>query len=265
LAVPRKRIRGKRARAHWQRRGRDLREHYRAGDSAGPDLAVVEFDDAFGSLEPEAQLRQVVHPDGGVGVGAPEWRVPSKPKIRAVARLKQDPLRRMFHRQQLEQAQFAAGREYQALHIMTRVGSVQTVDWAKTRVQGGRVDPLPDRRHRASRKLHFADSALMHRHGAEGLTLIKDVLCECRSIDQAGRLRGAKSALEKRWFGTLFRKCLSVLAVQFGFASSTRRLPEVRHLNGDGGIPDTADSSLHADAGDLADAQLRSGRSNGRG
>src|SRR5438874_10420721 len=34
---------------------------------------------------------------------------------------------------------------------------------------------------RASRKLHFADDALMHRYGAEGLTIIRDVLCERRS------------------------------------------------------------------------------------
>jgi hypothetical protein len=55
---------------------------------------------------------------------------------------------------------------------------------------------------------------------------------------------------ETLWFGVLFRKCLSVLAMQFGFASSTRRPPRIR-LNGDG-APDLRDPRMHAGAGELS-------------
>ena len=75
------------------------------------------------------------------------------------------------------------------------------------------------------------------------------------------RLRGANSERETRWFAVLFRKCLSVLAVQFGFDSSTRRpLPL---LNRDGAADPAADRSWHADAAELVDPGLRRGRANG--
>jgi hypothetical protein len=101
-------------------------------------------------------------------------------------------LGRMFHRRQLDQTLFLGGREYQRLFDSTQVALVRSVDLSKTKVSGGqRFDPLSNGCQRASRKLHFADDAVMHRHGAEALTLIRDVLCECRSIEQAVRLRAA--------------------------------------------------------------------------
>jgi hypothetical protein len=196
----------------------------------------------------------------------PEWVAPPRAKARGVARLKEDPLGRMFARRQLGRSEFLGGREYQQLYDATQVALVRSVDLEKTKVSGGRYyDPLTDARQHAGRKLHFADDALMHRHGAEGLTIIRDVLCERRSVEQAGRLRGADSVRDARWFGTLFRKCLSVLAVQFGFANITRRPPRpVQHngVNGDDG-PDITDPSLHAGATEVGDPALRHGRPNG--
>jgi hypothetical protein len=81
MAVPKKRIRAKRARSHW-RRGLDLRGHYRPGDlPPGPDLAILEYDDAFGALDAQAQRQQARRADGAVAEGAPEWVVPPKPKV----------------------------------------------------------------------------------------------------------------------------------------------------------------------------------------
>jgi hypothetical protein len=98
----------------------------------------------------------------------------------------------------------------------------------------------------------------------EGLTLIRDVLCERRSVELAGRLRGAKTDRDARWFGTLFRKCLSVLALQFGFITSTRRPPATTaHL--DGGIPNTADPAMNAAPTELCDPALHRGRPRANG
>jgi hypothetical protein len=169
-------------------------------------------------------------------------------------------------RRQIDRPQYLGGREYQALFDATQIGLVRSVDLSKTKVSGiQRVDPLTDQRRRAGRKLHHADDAVMTRHGTEGLTLVRDVLCERRSVELAGRLRGAQSERDARWFGVLFRKCLTVLAVQFGFANTTRPVSRPPALNGGDGIPDINDPAMRAGAGELADPQLRRGRPNGHG
>jgi hypothetical protein len=275
MAPPQK-LRARRARAHWRGRGHDLRSHYRQGDlPPAPDLAVVEFDDPYapsgwvnpdGTLDPNARLRQARRPDGSIAEGQPEWVAPPRSRVSAVARLKEDPLGRMHARHQLGEAQYLSGREYQLLHDSTQVGLVRSVDLSKTKVSGGRhFDPLTDRRRNASRKLRFADEAIHDRHGTEGLALVRDVLCERRTVEQSARLRGTDSERDSRWFGILLRKCLAVLAVEFGFASSTRRPSRPARLNDDSGIPDTADASMHAGDAELGNVQLRYGRPNGRG
>ena len=65
-----------------------------------------------------------------------------------------------------------------------------------------------------------------------------------------------------RFWGLLFRKCLDVLARSLGFANSAERLHRARRVQNDS-APDVSEPGLHADAGDLADARLRSGRPEG--
>jgi hypothetical protein len=237
-----------------------------------PDLAVVEFDDPYapsgwvnpdGTLDPNARLRQARRPDGSVAEGEPEWVAPPRARLSAAVRLKEDPLGRMHARHQLGQAQYLGGREYQQLHDATQVGLVRSVDLAKTKVSGGEhFDPLTDKRRNASRKLRFADEAVHDRHGTEGLTLVRDVLCERRSVEQSAKLRGTDNEQNRRWFGILLRKCLAVLAVEFGFATSSARGRRPA-LNGDGGIPDPEAVYMRANAGDLVDPRFRSGRPKG--
>jgi hypothetical protein len=206
MAVPpTKRIRGKRARAHWrERRSHDLQPRYRQADlPPAPDLAIVEFDDPYapsgwvnpdGTLDPNARRRLARHDDGSIAKGEPEWVAPQRSRVSAVVRLKEDPLGRMRQRHQCDEAQYLGGREYQQLYDATQVALVHSVDLSKTKVSGGkRFEPLNDKRQRASRKLHFADNAVHERYGSEGLTLVRDVLCERRSVEAAGRLRGAGS------------------------------------------------------------------------
>ena len=82
---PKKRIRGKRARARQRPRAHDLRGQYRPGDLADSGrLAIVSIDDPFsevaylertGELDPAARLQQVRHADGSRAEGAPEWHL----------------------------------------------------------------------------------------------------------------------------------------------------------------------------------------------
>jgi hypothetical protein len=273
MAVTKKRLRAKRARARQaERRGTDLRSRYRQGDVPAADIAVIEFDDPYappgwvegGELDPNARQQQARRRDGAIAAGEPEWVAPPRPRVRAIVRLKEDPLGKLNARRQIDRPQFLGGREYQALFDKTQIGLVRSVDLSKTKVSGvQRFDPLTDERQRAGRKLHQADGVLMHRHGAEGLSMVHDVLCERRSIEYAGRLRGASTIRELHWFGVLFRKCLSVLAVQFGFANTTRQPSRPPALNGGDRIPDTRDPSMNAGTLELADPRLRRGRPNG--
>jgi hypothetical protein len=232
------------------------------------------FDDPFappgwidrGELDPNARQQRAGRGDGSIGEGAPEWVAPPRPRVRAIVRLKEDPLGKLNARRQIDKPQFLGGREYQMLYDKTQIGFVRSVDWLKTKVSGvQRSDPLTDERQRAGRKLHRADDAVFTRHGIEGLSLVRDVLCERRTVEYAGRLRGAVTERDARWFGVLFRKCLSVLALQFGFITSTRPpwQPPPRGGGGDDGIPDTADPAMRAAGAELLDPSLRRGRPNG--
>jgi len=81
-----------------------------------------------------------------------------------------------------------------------------------------------------------------------------------KSIEKSARDLGASSERDVRWWGHLLRRCLDVLAKALGFANSAERPRRIHPFN-DG--PNPTDSRLHADAGDLSDARLRSGRPNG--
>jgi hypothetical protein len=137
-----RRIRGKRARLKQRARGRDLRSGYRPGDlPATSRLAVMEFDDPFPNLETGARLEPVRHPDGSISEGAPAWVPPPKPKITAIANLREDPLGRMFARYQITQSQFQAGRGCQACHDAAQVGgAVRSIDWRKPRLVAGNCE-----------------------------------------------------------------------------------------------------------------------------
>jgi hypothetical protein len=270
-----RRIRGKRARARQRPLGRDLRDRYREGDlPPAPDLAVVEFDDPYagagwinpeGTLDPEARLKSARRADGSIAAGEPEWVAPSRPRIRAVARLKEDPIGRMHARHQIDRAQFLGGRQYQELYDATQRGHVRSVDLEKTRVMfGPRPDPLTDAQQRASRRLQSVNQAVLQRHGETGLALAKAVLGERHPIEKTARAYGAVGRREVHSVAWLFRQALTTIAKALGFITSTRR-PYQAPTSGVAEADPADDPGRHADDADLADSRLRSAhRQNGR-
>src|SRR5262249_39780066 len=134
----------------------------------------------------------------------------------------------------------------------------------RPRVDGGKApDPISATRMAAATRLRSVEGTLKDWHGHAGLSLTRCVLTGGKSVDKAARDFGASlSEREARFWGLLFRKCLDVLAKALGFASSANRPTRSRRVQNDS-APEASDPSLHADAGDLADARLRSGRSNG--
>jgi hypothetical protein len=111
----------------------------------------------------------------------------------------------------------------------------------------------------AATRLRSVEGTLKDWHGHAGLSLTRCVLTGGKSVDKAARDFGASSEREARFWGLLFRKCLDVLAKALGFASSAKRPTRSRRVQHDS-APEVSDRSLHADAGDLADARLRRGR-----
>jgi hypothetical protein len=113
----------------------------------------------------------------------------------------------------------------------------------------------------AMARLRVVEERLMRRHGSEGLGLTRAVLVDHQSVEQTARLRGAESDREVWFWSRLFRRCLDVLAMAFGFSTSTYR---PRWSNGHAEQGDPADDpGRQASAGELVDLKLRQGRPNG--
>jgi hypothetical protein len=122
--------------------------------------------------------------------------------------------------------QYLGGRSYQELVEVAQIGAMRSVDLGKTKVSGGRFsEALTDGQQRAARRLRGVEGEVVHRHGVEGLALAREVLADRRSVEATARQYGAASDREVRSIAWLFRKILNVIAMAFGFATTTRRLP----------------------------------------
>jgi hypothetical protein len=273
MAAP-KRLRAKRARARQrERRGYDLRPQYRESDlPATAHVTVTTIEDAYapagrfdkaGILHVEAELEPVRHRDGTLSEGAPAWTPPERPRSTVIVNLREDPIGRMHARRQVDEAQYSAARAYQQLYDRATIGNLSPADPSRIRVDGGKApDPISAARMAAATRLRSVEGTLKDWHGHAGLSLTRCVLTGGKSVEKTARDFGASSSRETRFWGLLFRKCLDVLAKALGFASSAKRPTRSRRVQHDS-APEVSDRSLHADAGDLADARLRYGRPSG--
>lgn len=138
--------------------------------------------------------------------------------IQVLRSVRDDPLAGMHARQQIDDAQFVAGRRWQAHFEGAEVGLIRAIDPAKEFVDGGNFpDPLPDRKVEAMAALREADKAL----GWEGRAIVRTVLGDRLTVNEAAHARGARSEAEIKYVGRRFRECLETLAVLWGFAGRT--------------------------------------------
>jgi hypothetical protein len=132
-----------------------------------------------------------------------------------VVSLRDDPLRRLRARNQIDEAQFQAGRHWQRLCEEAEIGSIRAVDTTREPVDGGsQRELLTDRQRRAAQGLMRAARAL----GREGDELVRDVLGRRLFIEQAAALRGATTQRSIDYVGRRLRECLETLASEFGYA-----------------------------------------------
>jgi hypothetical protein len=135
----------------------------------------------------------------------------------------------MHQRRQVDAAQYDAARAYQQLYDRATIGDYSIADLLRPKVDGGRVrDPITAGRMAAATRLRSVEGTLKNQHGFIGLTLTRAVLIGGKTVEKTARDLGASTERDVRWWGTLLRRCLDVLAKALSFASSAQRIPGAR-------------------------------------
>ena len=127
--------------------------------------------------------------------------------------IRDDPLAGMLSRKQIDEAQFVAGRTWQAHHEHSEIGSISAIDPTKEAVDGGRFpEPVSERQMKAIRALQRANQEL----GAFGASLIHDVLGRRMSLKAVAEARSMTRQREVEFIGFRFREALETLVDVFG-------------------------------------------------
>lgn len=129
-------------------------------------------------------------------------------KIETTASLRDDILRHMRVRDEIDDAQFHAGRLYERYVEKSQIGSVKAMDPTKEPVDGGGVfyDPLTDTQVDASRQLSEAARVL----GRRGETLVRLVLIDRKKFKEVA---ASQSERDIAYIRRAFFDCLDELAV----------------------------------------------------
>ncbi len=136
-------------------------------------------------------------------------------KISVVRSIRDDPLARLHDRNQIDEAQYHAGRAFQHDFEQAERGP-QAIDPSKEFVDGGKLpEPITEGQQKAVKRLNRAERSL----GADGSALAHAVLIRGETVSQIARARGLAGERWEKYFGMRFRECLNTLAVVYGFAT----------------------------------------------
>jgi hypothetical protein len=139
-------------------------------------------------------------------------------KIQVLRSTRDDPLAGMHARQQIDDAQLAAGRKWQRLFEQAQIGQIRAIDPGKEAVDGGRTpEPITDRQIATMRKLDEAHKWL----GKNDYSIIYTVLGLRRMLKEAAEIHGYSTAREFDYFSRRFKESLESLAVLWGFAQKS--------------------------------------------
>lgn len=147
----------------------------------------------------------------------------SPAKIPAAASTRDDPLRGMLSRGQIDVCQFEAGRLWQKYREQSEIGGLKAMDFTREPVDGGPgfPEPITDDQRKAVGKLIEARRHL----GSYGADLIESVLCynpvmrRGMTIVEAAAERKMVSKRGELYIGRRFIECLESLAKLWGLAS----------------------------------------------
>lgn len=130
-------------------------------------------------------------------------------RLTVVRSIRDDPLAGMLARNQIDQAQFSAGRLWQQYHEQSEIGGVRAFDPTKESVDGGKIaQPINDKQIKATKELARASKAL----GTYDNALIWQVLGERVSLATLAERWCMFREREKVYLGARFRAALEKLA-----------------------------------------------------
>ncbi len=126
--------------------------------------------------------------------------------------LRDDPLARLHARRQIGEAQYRAGRAWQAAYEAASIGHVGSIDPSNEPVDGSpkHAGPDLDRITKAARNLAGWDRLL----GPHGCAVVRYILAERLTTAQVAERMGFA---DEKYYGNRFRECLSCLARDMGY------------------------------------------------
>lgn len=136
-------------------------------------------------------------------------------KISVIASLRDDPLGRLHVRDQIDHAQYAAGRHWQRIWGDSEVGGIKAMDTTKEPVDGGKFSETFTDRHRGA---ILELKTIAHILGTEGYGLLRDVLGNRMFVEQVAAARGVGSQRGIDYLARRLRECLETLAKHLGYA-----------------------------------------------
>jgi len=139
-------------------------------------------------------------------------------KIVALRSTRGDPLAKLHTHRQIDEAQFRGGRAFQGDWEKAERGP-RAVDPTRERVDGGQMrEPVTEGQRRAVVRLNRIE----HELGADGTTLVHEVLILGMTMQQVGERRGLSTQRWMDYFARRFQECLDRLALFYGFAAPAR-------------------------------------------
>ena len=175
-----------------------------------------------GTPATSAHDRRTSEPPYGAETASSVEEDPYAPGDRIVVlrSIRDDPLAGLLSRGHIDQAQFQAGRRWQACYERAGIGMVIAMDPTKEPVDGhgpGHAD-VTDSQLEAFEQLHAAGKTL----GTQGNILVHLVLGQGLAIKELCRRRNELTEIKIKYFGQRLRECLETLAQLWGFVSTGR-------------------------------------------
>ena len=136
-------------------------------------------------------------------------------KIVTLRSIRNDPLARLHTHRQIDEAQYQGGRAFQEDWEKAERGP-QAVDPSREYVDCAQMrEPITERQRRAVHRLNRVEREL----GADGSSLVHDVLILGMTMDQIRERRALRGQRWIDYFGRRFKECLDRLALIYGLAT----------------------------------------------
>jgi hypothetical protein len=100
---------------------------------------------------------------------------------------------------------------------------MRSADPTQPYVMSGSVpDGISDQQQQAAHKLRMVDRSVQKKYGSEGLIAVRSLLIDRVPLYRMAKLMGQDDQQGRRYWGSLFRRCLGEVAVCLGFATMQR-------------------------------------------